>query len=185
MPDKQTVRKRMGALRRRAGSDAQEGLLRMISRALNEERRVLTIGTYQPIGSEPDINSLLKTWSQSDSARALALPWCTDRDAASMEYRIWKPGEPLMPDAADIPGPGRGASVIPDALLIPCLGWTRSRRRLGYGGGYFDRYISKLLEAGVSPRLLGVAYSVNEVDESLFEPHDLPLDLIITDIGIF
>ena len=55
----------------------------------------------------------------------------------------------------------------------------------GYGGGYFDRYISGLLGSGVSPRLLGVAYGVNEVDESLFEPHDLPLDLIITDIGIF
>ena len=102
-----------------------------------------------------------------------------------MEYRLWDPCEKLEADAAGTPGSRKGACVVPDVLLIPCLGWTRSRRRLGYGGGYFDRYISKLLELGASPRLLGVAYGVNEVDDSLFEPHDLPLDLIITDSGIF
>lgn len=184
MPEKQTVRKRMGELRRKIGMDARAGLLRMISRALSQERRVLTLGTYQPIGSEPDINPILTEWRAADGARALALPWCTDREASRMEYRLWNPCEKLLADAAGIPGPASGASVIPDVLLIPCLGWTRSRRRLGYGGGYFDRYISGLLGSGVSPRLLGVAYGVNEVDESLFEPHDLPLDLIITDIGI-
>lgn len=185
MPDKQTVRKCMGELRRKVGMNAHAGLLKMLSRALQEERRVLTVGTYQPIGSEPDINSELLRWSAADGARALALPWCTDREASCMEYRLWDPCEKLEADAAGIPGSRKGACVVPDVLLIPCLGWTRSRRRLGYGGGYFDRYISKLLESGASPRLLGVAYGVNEVDDSLFESHDLPLDLIITDSGIF
>ena len=74
MPDKQTVRKCMGELRRKVGMNAHAGLLKMLSRALQEERRVLTVGTYQPIGSEPDINSELMRWSAADGARALALP---------------------------------------------------------------------------------------------------------------
>ena len=68
MPEKQTVRKRMGELRRKIGMDARAGLLRMISRALSQERRVLTLGTYQPIGSEPDINPILTEWRAADGA---------------------------------------------------------------------------------------------------------------------
>ena len=182
--DKLAVRRRMGALRRAVGPDAREGLLGALERTLRSERRVLTLGIYSPIGSEPDAGDVFARWVREAPGRSLALPWCLNREASEMEYRRWMPGEPLAPDAAGIAAP-TGPCVVPDALVIPCLGWSRSRRRLGYGGGYFDRYIAHVMQTGCSPRLLGLGYGVNEVDEGIFEAHDLPLDLIITDAGVF
>lgn len=184
METKEAARKRMGALRRKVGPEAVEALAGELMRRLAGERHLLTIGAYLPIGSEPDLNPALVAWSRASEGRALALPCCTDREAGEMDYRLWTPGEPLAADAAGIPAPA-GAKVVPDALVIPCLGWTRSRRRLGYGGGYFDRYIARVSQAGAKPRLIGVGFAVNEAEDMLFEPHDLPLDLIITDIGVF
>ena len=184
METKEAARKRMGRLRRNVSPERQELLAGELARRLEEERHVLTLGAYRPIGSEPDLTAVMAGWCSRDEQRALALPWCTCRETSEMDFRLWRPGMPLESDAAGIPAP-RGEVVIPDVLVIPCLGWTRSRRRLGYGGGFFDRYVARVSELGSRPRLIGVGYGINEVGDELFEPHDLPLDLIITDIGAF
>lgn len=184
MESKAAARKRMGGLRRSVGPEQYEALVAELKRRLAGVRYMLTLGCYRPIGSEPDLTSVFVAWREAEGNRALALPWCTSREPAVMDFRVWTPGETLLPDATGIPAPS-GEIVVPDALIIPCLGWTRSRRRLGYGGGFFDRYVARVSELGARPRLIGVGYGVNEVEDGLFETHDLPLDLIITDIGVF
>ncbi len=67
-------------------------------------------------------------------------------------------------------------------MLVPCLGFTRAGFRLGYGGGYFDRWLAA--NPDVTP--IGVSYAVREIGEGEFDPmpHDAPLSLIVTEAGV-
>ncbi len=56
-----------------------------------------------------------------------------------------------------------------------------ARRRLGYGRGFYDRAIARQREAGRKPKLLGIAFAVQEVQGIPHEPHDVRLDWVVTD----
>ncbi|CCZ18946.1 putative uncharacterized protein [Sutterella wadsworthensis CAG:135] len=73
--------------------------------------------------------------------------------------------------------------MIPDILLVPCLGWSAKHFRLGYGGGYFDRYLAALAKNGIHPQVVGIAYAACKVDDALFDSLDLPMDFVITECG--
>jgi len=63
-------------------------------------------------------------------------------------------------------------------ILVPCLGFTSTGDRLGFGGGYFDRYLAH--HAG--PKM-GLAFELQHVDHLPTEPHDVSMDKIITELG--
>jgi len=65
---------------------------------------------------------------------------------------------------------------------VPCVGFTQSGYRLGYGGGYFDRWLT----ANPHVTAVGVAWSVARVSEPDFaaQPHDQPLALVVTELGV-
>lgn len=96
-------------------------------------------------------------------------------------FRLWQPGEPLVPGVWDIPiPPATAAEVDPDVLLVPGLSYDRAGYRLGYGGGFYDRTLEKLRKA--KPVLaVGVAYHAQLVDQVPRGGHDAPLDYILTE----
>ena len=71
---------------------------------------------------------------------------------------------------------------MPDVVLVPCVGFTGAGYRLGYGGGYFDRWLA----AHPHVVAVGVAWSVAELDPATFaaQPHDLPLAFVVTERGV-
>jgi 5-formyltetrahydrofolate cyclo-ligase len=85
-------------------------------------------------------------------------------------------------DECGLPAPDAGPEVVPDVVLVPCVGYTRSGWRLGYGGGYFDRWLA--LHPHVTA--VGVAWSASEIEQADWEaqPHDRPLTLIVTEAGV-
>lgn len=98
-----------------------------------------------------------------------------------MHYRAWDGSAPTLRDECGI-GSSAGARVVPDVVLVPCLGYTRSGFRLGYGGGYYDRWLA----AHPQVTSVGVAWSVNELTEVELapQPHDHPLSLVVTERGV-
>ena len=78
-------------------------------------------------------------------------------------------------------GASDGAEVVPDVLLVPCVGFTEAGYRLGYGGGYYDRWLA----AHPGATAIGVAWSFSRIDPASFaaEPHDVPLTLVVTEHG--
>jgi len=112
---------------------------------------------------------------------ALALPYCR-REPREMHYRHWDGVEPSQRDECGIPTPDAPAPVLPDVVLVPCLGYTPSGYRLGYGGGYFDRWLA----AHSHVTAVGVAWAVSVVDDESFaaQAHDRPLSLIVTEHGV-
>jgi len=109
----------------------------------------------------------------------LALPYAR-RMPKSMEFRRWDGTAPQAVDECGI-GSSDGAVVVPDVLLVPCVGFTDAGHRLGYGGGYYDRWLAAHRDATA----VGVAWSFSRIDPAIFaaEPHDVPLTLVVTEQG--
>lgn len=85
------------------------------------------------------------------------------------------------PGVFDLPVPIEGEVVVPDAVLVPPVGFDRLGYRLGYGGGYFDRTL-----AALSPRPIAIALAreVSRIETIHPQPHDVPMDFIVTETGI-
>lgn len=135
------------------------------------ELEPICLGLYWPLAGEFDAAACLPALQGVQ----WALPWAT-REPQAMQYRRWDGrAEPATRDEMGIPAP-QGAPADPDLVLVPCLGFTREGYRLGYGGGYFDRWLAA--HPGVTA--VGLAWSVGECR---FEPaaHDQPLTLILTE----
>ena len=134
------------------------------------------IGAYCAIRGEFDPLPLLQRLGLS-----IALPR-VEREARRMEFAVWQPGQALHPGAYGIAEPGPDATVVdPDLLLLPCVGFASNGLRLGYGGGYYDRYLARR-DAVFT---IGLAYDALQVGHAQPEPHDRLLDLILTESAAF
>ncbi|MBI3346762.1 MAG: 5-formyltetrahydrofolate cyclo-ligase [Burkholderiales bacterium] len=133
--------------------------------ALLDQLEPELLGVYWPLAGEFDPGALL--WPS-------ALPFAR-RDPAEMVFRRWDGAAPGAKDDCGI-ATASGAVAVPDVVLVPCVGFTREGFRLGYGGGYFDRWLAA--HPGVTA--IGVAWSGGETHFSV-EPHDRALTLILTE----
>jgi 5-formyltetrahydrofolate cyclo-ligase len=139
-----------------------------------------SIGAYWPIKGEFDALPALFRWTEAGSARRIGLP-VIDRDSKQLRFHIWYPGCPMEEDAFGIPKPKDTEVFAPTLLLVPCVGYGPKGARLGYGGGFYDRTL-----AALSPRpfTVGAGYSHGFVPWLEPEPHDVPLDAILTEDGV-
>lgn len=64
-------------------------------------------------------------------------------------------------------------------ILVPALAFDDRGYRLGYGGGYYDRYLGFLRDKGISVTTVGLAYGICRAKLLPHEPHDLAVDIII------
>lgn len=110
----------------------------------------------------------------------LALPVVVAENAP-MIFRSWHPGCAMGTDRYGIPIPLEGAALVPDVALLPLVAFDTAGYRLGYGGGYFDRTLASLLPR---PRTIGLGYESIRVETIHPEPHDIPLDAIVTEAGV-
>jgi 5,10-methenyltetrahydrofolate synthetase len=84
-------------------------------------------------------------------------------------------------DAYGIPKPKDTELVVPTLLLVPCVGWGPGGYRLGYGGGFYDR---TLADYKPKPVTVGLGYSLGWLPDLQAEPHDVPLDAILSEEGV-
>jgi 5-formyltetrahydrofolate cyclo-ligase len=112
-----------------------------------------------------------------------ALPVVVDR-SQPLEYRRWRPGTAMTTGrySFDIPHPAEGPAVVPDVLLVPLLGFDKDGYRLGYGGGYFDRTLAAY---PARPKTIGVGFEIGRLATIHPQPHDIPMDMIVTERGVF
>ncbi|OGB27699.1 MAG: 5-formyltetrahydrofolate cyclo-ligase [Burkholderiales bacterium RIFCSPLOWO2_02_FULL_57_36] len=138
-----------------------------------KENPVQSLGVYWPIKSEPDLRALYDDLSRKGIK--LALPVVTGQDAP-LAFAAWTPGDTLARDACGVPTPVERNLIRPEGLLIPCVGFNADNIRLGYGGGYYDRTLAEKPR----PIAIGIAYSSARAAFNA-GPHDVALDLVITD----
>lgn len=179
LQDKKVLRKKLLAVRRAIPEDLKkqyDHALCLQIKSWLEVNGVKTVSAYLPIRHEPD---LMELYQALVGQVQMALPYVPAKDSP-LQFMAWQPGDELVEGAFHIPIPKAVRQVpMPDALIIPCVGYTAERYRLGYGGGFFDR----TLEGQDNVLTVGVAYScLKTVFQT--EKFDMPLNAIITEVGI-
>jgi 5-formyltetrahydrofolate cyclo-ligase len=137
------------------------------------------IGSYWPIRSEVDTREILAGFSNRGQMVALS-----QIRHPHLSWRQWRPGDQMIHGGFGVQEPSFDApEVFPRVLLMPLAAFDRFGNRLGYGKGHFDRTIAELTQSH-PVFTVGLAFSVQEIDAVPVEPHDKPLDLIVTEIGL-
>jgi 5-formyltetrahydrofolate cyclo-ligase len=157
---------------------AARSLALHLHRVLNQVEPLL-LGLYWPVRSE--FNAPVALAGESGPTKwPLALTFCR-KSPVEMHYRAWDGREPPARDECGMAS-AEGPVVVPDVVLVPCVGFTRSGFRLGYGGGYFDRWQA----AHPHVTAVGVAWAVGELSDAQLQPqpHDMALTLIVTEHGV-
>jgi 5,10-methenyltetrahydrofolate synthetase len=139
----------------------------------------MTIGMYWPYQGEFDPRHAVRHFR--DRGATAALPEVVQK-AAPLQFKSWWPGVPMGRGAYGIAVPLGTALVVPQALLIPPVGFDARGFRLGYGGGFYDRTLASLAPR---PLAIGVAFELSRVDSIRPQPFDLPMDYVVTERGIF
>jgi 5,10-methenyltetrahydrofolate synthetase len=106
---------------------------------------------------------------------------------APLVFREWHPGVALTPGPLGIPFPEGSPEVRPTAVLLPMVGFDAQGYRLGYGGGFFDRTLASLADDPTHPRpaVIGVAHELARLDTIFPQSHDMAVDYLVTERGIY
>ena len=75
--------------------------------------------------------------------------------------------------------------IIPDVMLVPLLAFDNRNNRLGYGKGYYDRYLCKYLRKHKNILTIGIAFSFQRYHKLPVSTNDIRLNYILTERGIF
>ncbi len=141
------------------------------------ELRHACIGFYWPFRGEIDLRHLVRDFLTLDAEAAL--PVVVEK-AQPLEFWVWRPRMKLARGIWNIPVPAERNAVLPTALLVPLLGFDAAGYRLGYGGGYYDRTLATM---NPKPLTIGVGYELGRLKTIYPQPHDIPLDAIVTEAG--
>lgn len=143
--------------------------------------RGCVVSGFWPIRGEIDPRSLMARLE--DRGAMLALPVMIDRE--TLEFRRWRAGQNLHAAKFGVMEPGPDAAMVePGVMLVPLAAFDDGFNRIGYGAGFYDRAIARLTKLGRRPRLVGLAFDCQRADVVPTEPHDEPLDMIITETGV-
>ena len=133
------------------------------------------IGGYYPVNFEVDDLSLLRRFKENGFS--ISLP--VIKKNFNMDFYKWSFSDLLKVNKYGIPEPETTNITLPDILLIPLVAFDKKLNRLGYGGGYYDRFIDKLSKEKKIIKI-GLALSVQKINKVPTNIYDQKLDYIVT-----
>lgn len=137
-----------------------------------------TVGFCWPFRGEVDSRFFIRHLRQR-GARA-ALPAVVEKKGP-LQFREWWPGVQMARGVFDLPVPSATRVLLPDAMLIPPVGFGPRGYRLGYGGGYFDRTLGAMAP---QPIKIAVAFEISRMPTIYPQAHDVPMDFVVTEQGV-
>lgn len=178
--EKKTIRARVRAVRDALADEERERASAAIAERVLELRELQGVRTamvFASFGTEVDTRPIVEGL---DARRVrIVMPRVEGLDIATVVFR---PGDPMTTAALGMPEPAGGDAVHPaeiEAVITPGLAFDRAGHRIGYGGGFYDRFFTSARE---DLRKIAVCFSVQVLHEEL--PHgasDVPVDVIVTE----
>jgi 5-formyltetrahydrofolate cyclo-ligase len=191
-PEVRATRRRLRALRLavepRARAAAEAAICGTLRR-LHLFRRGSRVALYLPMPGEVDLRPCVAcAWQRG---ALVCVPRIVSRRRRSMTFAVLAPGGPAVRNSYGIEEPRAPArqfrAVGLDVVVLPVVGFDRRGNRLGMGAGFYDRALRRRLDGTRPwrrPRLVGVAFSGQELPAIDPAPWDVPLDLIVTERGV-
>lgn len=136
-------------------------------------------GAFWPFRNEYDPRDVMLDLTRRGVV--VALPVVTGR-GEPLSFRRWTPDAVMEAGPFGILQPVHAPERRPDVLLVSLLGFDEAGFRLGYGGGYYDR---TLAAQSPRPRTIGVGFEIGRQSTIAPQPHDIPMDVIVTERGAF
>ena len=182
---RRTAKEGRGRWAKIAGNGAEERLkknfFRTFKNLISQLRNPKMIAGYWPITDEIDVRPLILELHKVGCSVSLPVVIGVNKP---LIFRAWEPGILLDDGGFGTRHPSlEQAEVRPGILLVPMLAFDIQGQRLGWGGGFYDRTISKL-RAQYSVMTVGVAYQNQQVEAVPHTKTDEPLDWIVTDLGV-
>jgi 5,10-methenyltetrahydrofolate synthetase len=170
-------RARLIAARMAVPADARARVAEVVMARLDEEVAPgpgTVVSLYWPFRGELD----LRGWMARAVGRGarVALPTVAAM-RQPLVFREWLPGCAMRRGVWNIPEPAEGEVLTPDVVIAPLVGFDPAGFRLGYGGGFYDRTLAAL---SPKPKALGVGHPVAALATIFPQPHDVPMDVVLT-----
>ena len=134
------------------------------------------IGGYYPYNYEIDSIKVLEKLEKRNYR--ISLPKI--KKNYQMNFFAWSTKDPLSINEYGIPEPTSGKLLYPNILLVPLVAFDSHQNRIGYGGGFYDRYIRRIKKKK-KVITIGLAYYFQKIKKVPINKYDLKLDFIVTD----
>jgi len=139
-----------------------------------------TLGSYLSVNNEVKIDVLTNKRNKKNLITTLPVIGPNQ----SMKLIAPRNSEKLNKNKYDIFEPSNGSEIDPiehNIIIIPAVGIDKNGFRLGYGGGYYDRFLMSVLGNKNRPLLIGLIYDFQFIDDSINEVHDIKLDIVFSE----
>ena len=143
---------------------------------LSQETKIKKVGLYYPIGSEVSTIELIKILSKKKYTISLPVLEKNFR----MSFYEWNENKPLKINKYGIPEPYKLKKITPSVLIIPIVAFDAKLNRLGYGGGFYDRFIGNL-EKNKKILKIGLALSCQKINKVPINKFDKKMNYIFTE----
>ncbi len=174
--NKYQIRKKILKLRKSKNLENNHINFEKLIKVIRNQKNIKIVGGYFPFNKEIDDLKILQALEKKKYL--ITLPKIKKNN--QMDFFEWSFTQPLIINKYGIPEPITNNTRYPDLLLVPLVAYDKKFNRIGYGGGYYDRYLKK-----ISKRkkiiTIGLAYSFQKVINIPINDYDFKLDYIITD----
>ena len=175
--NKSEIRKKLLKVRKKNNFKSLKIEFRNVLKILQKDKTSSKIiGGYYPYNYEFDPINILEKFEKMNYQ--ISLPKI--KENSQMDFFRWSTKDPLVINKYGIPEPDSKKIIYPSFLLVPLVAFDMQLNRIGYGGGFYDRYIKKIKKKK-KILTIGLAYSFQKVREIPIDEHDTKLDFIITD----
>ena len=174
---KSQLRKKILNIRKKKYPKYEEINFNNIIKILKKEKiNNQIIGGYYPYNYEVNAIKILEKFEKLNCL--VTLPKI--KKNSQMDFFYWSTKDPLSINKYGIPEPTSNKINYPNILLVPLVAFDKHLNRVGYGGGFYDRYISKLKKKK-KIITIGLAYSFQKVKKIPINKYDIKLDFVITE----
>jgi len=153
-----------------------KAIIKLIEQKSSSKR----VGLYYPFGDELSTLELMNRLIRKKFI--ISLPIINNK--FEMSFYSWSPNEPLTINRFGILEPLKGKKITPSTLIIPMLAFDSNLNRIGYGGGFYDRFIKKI-EKQKNCIKIGLALSCQKINKVPIDKYDKKMDYIITEKRIY
>jgi 5-formyltetrahydrofolate cyclo-ligase len=175
--NKSQIRNKIIKIRKKKfNKDLKINLGKFISFLKIDKLNFKSIGGYYPSNYEIDDLDILDLLEKKNFKVSLPII----KKDNQMNFYSWSRNEPLKINKYGIPEPVSSKIFYPDILLVPLVAYDVSLNRLGYGGGYYDRYIEKIEKVKKVVKI-GLAFSFQKISSIPINQYDKKLDFIVTE----
>ena len=183
MSQKKVLRKKYYNLRKKKYYDIDQKffipLIKLIKS--NFKKKNLRIALYYPSSFELNVLKLLENNYMKN--KNIFLPVIEKNN--NMNFCLWKKNQALFINKFGMLEPEKGKINIPNLILLPILAFDKYKYRLGYGKGFYDRYLNKYLKKFNNILTVGIAFSFQKHHKLPIDKNDVKLNYILTEKGIY